>query len=533
MVNTISSTTNSNFYHQLHTFNYDDSNNNHLYDATFSPYLNGNNEGTTIVGRLGEPSQKLNPLKSPLQKLEKKEENGEIGVFGAEKYFNVEVETPRSTTSSIATPKYLHRQRDEPMAIIATRKHGLPYGTPSIRSESTTCNSQSALLQSGMMMRNSLRNKKDNNKKGHQAKSVLAGLSFKCSCSDKDSVDAGEISFSKPATYGAVHDKKTRRKLVDIAALDASHSIKISKPNAELLKINNVYFQTQEGTFGNRQKSSLAFSSLSSASGNQNHILVTKMQQQQLDEVVEAEKPRNSIEVFGSPTILKNKLKSLSFDRTTTRFAMASSRDGTPRLLLEEIDHSNYINDAASDASSDLFEIESIKSKTNPFLARQTSDAAASSCVSPTNGYAPSEASIEWSVATASAAVMSDCEEQMSEVTIRSPIRTTTKTTFANGKAKSTTKEVQRIRRPSMLLGCKNHKSVRVAGDAYITYENPSSTPKLRSRTNSSSQVARFPSETKLGNFGAKHGQHHHHAYATPSPLQHSHSPHASKLLYI
>ncbi|KAG5001834.1 hypothetical protein AAZX31_08G290300 [Glycine max] len=533
MVNTISSTTNSNFYHQLHTFNYDDSNNNHLYDATFSPYLNGNNEGTTIVGRLGEPSQKLNPLKSPLQKLEKKEENGEIGVFGAEKYFNVEVETPRSTTSSIATPKYLHRQRDEPMAIIATRKHGLPYGTPSIRSESTTCNSQSALLQSGMMMRNSLRNKKDNNKKGHQAKSVLAGLSFKCSCSDKDSVDAGEISFSKPATYGAVHDKKTRRKLVDIAALDASHSIKISKPNAELLKINNVYFQTQEGTFGNRQKSSLAFSPLSSASGNQNHILVTKMQQQQLDEVVEAEKPRNSIEVFGSPTILKNKLKSLSFDRTTTRFAMASSRDGTPRLLLEEIDHSNYINDAASDASSDLFEIESIKSKTNPFLARQTSDAAASSCVSPTNGYAPSEASIEWSVATASAAVMSDCEEQMSEVTIRSPIRTTTKTTFANGKAKSTTKEVQRIRRPSMLLGCKNHKSVRVAGDAYITYENPSSTPKLRSRTNSSSQVARFPSETKLGNFGAKHGQHHHHAYATPSPLQHSHSPHASKLLYI
>ncbi|KAG5094382.1 hypothetical protein JHK84_049970 [Glycine max] len=516
MVTTISSSTSRNFHHQLHTFNSENNINNNLFDATFSPYLNGNNEGTIIVGKLGEPSQKLKPFKSPLQKLEKKEENGEIGVFGAEKYFNVEVETPRSV-NCITTPKYLHH-RDEQMAI-ATRKNTLPYGTPSIRSESTTCNSQHALLQSGMMMRNSSRNKKEN--KGHQAKSVLAGLGFKCSCSDKDSVDAGEISFSKPATYGSVHGK-TRRKLVDIAALDASHSIKISKPNAELLKINNVYFQKQESTFGNSQKL-LSFSPLSSASGNQNHL--AKMQQhQQLDEV-EAEKPRNSIEVFGSP-ILKNKLKSLSFDRTTTRFVMASSRDGTPRLL-EEID-SNYINDAASDASSDLFEIESIKSKTNPFHARQTSDVAASSCVSPTNGYAPSEASIEWSVATASAAVMSDCEEQMSEVTIRSPIRTTT---FANGKAKST-KEVQRIRRPSMLLGCKSHKSVRVAGDAYITYENPSSTPKLRNRTNSSSMVARFPSETKLGNFGAKHG--HHHAYATPSPLQHSHSsPHASKLLYI
>ncbi|KAK7386976.1 hypothetical protein VNO78_27395 [Psophocarpus tetragonolobus] len=500
---TISSTNNSNFHHQLHTFNSE----NNLYDPTFSPYLNGNDQGT-FVGRFGSPNPNLSPFisqrKSPLQKLGMKEEGGEIGVFGAEKYFNVEVETPRSA-SSIATPRYLH-QRDEQMAI-ATRKHTLlQYGTPSVLSESTV-NSQSALIQTGM--RNSLKNKKE---KG-QGKSVLAGLGFKCSCSDKDSVDAGEISFSKPATYGAVHGKRTTKKLVDIAALDASHSIKISKPNAELMKMNNVYFQKQE-SFGvglNSQKNSLAYSTMSPGPGHQNHLV--KMQHQ----LEEEEKPRKSLEVFGTP-VLKNKIKSLSFDRST-RMVM-SSRDGTPRR--EEID-SNYINDAASDASSDLFEIESIKSKTNPFLARQTSETA-SSCVSPTNGYAPSEASIEWSVATASAAVMSDCEEQMSEVTIRSPIRPM----FTNGKAKAT-KDVQR-RRASMLLGCKSHKSVRVAGDAFITYENPSSTPKLRNGTNTS-QVARFPSETKLGNFGAKHGEHHH-AYATP-PLHHSHSPHASKLLYI
>ncbi|BAT74522.1 hypothetical protein LR48_Vigan01g097900 [Vigna angularis] len=501
---TISSTANTSF-RQLHTFN-SENNNSHLYDATFSPYLNGN-EGT-IVGRLGEPTQKLNPFtstkKSPLQKLEKKEENGEIGVFGAEKYFNVgESETPRSA-SSISTSKYLH-QRDEPVPL-ATRKHTLQYGTPSMRSESTS-NSQSAFLQSGM--KNSLRSKKDK----YQAKSVLAGIGFKCSCSGKDSVDAGEISFSKTATYGAVHGK-TRRKLVDIAALDASHSIKLSKPNAELLKINNVYFQKEEnfGVGVNSRKNSLQFSPMSSASGNQNHLV--KMQAQQEEEEI---KPRKSLEVFGSP-VLKNKIKSLSFDR---RMEM-SSRDGVPRT--EEID-SNYMNDAASDASSDLFEIESIKSKTNPFFARQTSDAA-SGCVSPTNGYAPSEASIEWSVATASAAVMSDFEEQMSEVTIRSPIRTAF--TLSDGKTKAS-REVQR-RRPSMLLGCKSHKSVRVAGDAFITYEHPSSTPKISNRTNTS-QIARFPSETKPGNFGAKYGQQHH-TYAA-SPLQHSHSPHASKLLYI
>ncbi|ESW25600.1 hypothetical protein PHAVU_003G049800 [Phaseolus vulgaris] len=502
---TISSTPNSSF-HQLHTLK-SENNNSHLYDATFSPYLNGN-EGT-IVGRLGETSQNLNPFinnrRSPLQKLEKKEENGEIGVFGAEKYFNAgESETPRSV-SSIATSKYLH-QRDEPVAL-ATRKHTLQFGTPSTRSESTS-NSQSAFLQTGM--RNSLRNKKDK----CQAKSVLAGLGFKCSCSGKDSVDAGEISFSKTATYGAVQGKTTTRKLVDIAALDASHSIKLSKPNAELLKINNVYFKKEEnfGVGVNGRKNSLSFSPLSSASGKQNHLV--EMQAEQEEEEI---KPRKSLEVFGSP-ILKNRIKSLSFDK---RVEM-SSRDGVPRT--EEID-SNYINDAASDASSDLFEIESIKSKSNPFLARQTSDAA-SGCVSPTNGYAPSEASIEWSVATASAAVMSDCEEQMSEVTIRSPITTTY--TLSNGKTKPP-REVHR-RRPSMLLGCKSHKAVRVAGDAFITHEHPSSTPEIRNRTNTS-HVTRFPSVTKLGNYGTKHGQQHH-AYAT-SPLQHSHSPHASKLLYI
>ncbi|KAK7362286.1 hypothetical protein VNO77_04396 [Canavalia gladiata] len=509
---TISSTTNTSF-HQLQTFK-SESNNNKLSDAIFSLYLNGNERNS--VGKLGEASQshKVNPFisnrKSPLHQLEKKEDSGEIGVFGAEKYFNGgEVETPRS--SNIAVTRNLH-QRDEQHLALATRKHTVQHGTPSIRSEST-CNSQSALLQSGK--RNSSRNRKD---KG-QAKSVLAGLGFKCSCSDKDSVDAGEISFNKTASYGAVHGKTTPRRLIDIAALDAGHSIKISKPNPELLKINrDVYFQKQDkfGVGLNREKKSLALSTMSSGLGNQNHLV--KMQLP----LEEEENPRKSLEVFGSP-ILSNKSKSLSFDKRL----IIPSREATPKM--EEMG-SNY-NDAGSDASSDLFEIESIKgNKTNPFLARQTSDAA-SSCVSPTTCYAPSEASIEWSVVTASAAVMSDCDDQMSEVTIRSPINTSL-ITPSNGKAKAS-KEVQR-RRPSMLLGCKSHKAVRVAGDAFITYEKPSSTPQVRNKTNTS-HVARFPTEAKLGNFGARHGQEQqHHAYATP-PLQHSesHSPHASKLLYI
>ncbi|CAB4264614.1 unnamed protein product [Prunus armeniaca] len=60
-----------------------------------------------------------------------------------------------------------------------------------------------------------------------------------------------------------------------------------------------------------------------------------------------------------------------------------------------------YHNESDSDASSDLFEIESLTGKANPFLARQASDAATSGCMTPTTCYAPSEASIEWSVVTA------------------------------------------------------------------------------------------------------------------------------------
>ncbi|KAK7317992.1 hypothetical protein RJT34_02678 [Clitoria ternatea] len=481
--------TNSNNFHELQTFNSEKSSN-HLSDAIFSPYTNYNE------GNLNSHPFIMSNKKSPLNQLEKKQENGEIGVFGAERYFNVgEVETPRSPyIASATTTKYLHHQRDEQVGV-NTRKYQLQYGTPSILSESTS-NSQSALLQSKMMRNknNSSMSRKD---KG-QTKSVLSGFGFKCSCSDKDSVDAGEVSFSKSSTsYASLHRKTTSRKLIDIAALDATHSIKICKPNPELLKINRE-----------KENNTLPFSTLSPPGlGNQNHLV--KMQFQIREE---EEDPRKSLEVFGSPVLSSNKsrTKSLSIDRRLT--TTMSSRDySAPRI--EEID-SSYVNDAASDASSDLFEIESIKSKTNPFLARQASDAA-SSCMSPTTGYAPSEASIEWSVVTASAAVMSDCEEQMSEVTIRSPIRT--QFTSSNGKAKNI-REVQRVRRPSMLLGCKSHKAVRVAGDAFITYEKPSKT--------NTSQVARFPSESKIGNFGARHGQgQHQHAYATPT--------HASKLLYI
>ena len=119
-------------------------------------------------------------------------------MFGAEKYFNVEESgTPRSV-SNIATSSTC--TRDEAVAL-TNRKHKLQYGTPSTRSESTS-SSRSAFQQIGM--RNSLRNKNDK----YEVESFPPGLGFKCSCFDKDFVDAGEISFSKTAIYGARKNNK-------------------------------------------------------------------------------------------------------------------------------------------------------------------------------------------------------------------------------------------------------------------------------------------------------------------------------------
>lgn len=109
--------------------------------------------------------------------------------------------------------------------------------------------------------------------------------------------------------------------------------------------------------------------------------------------------------------------------------------------------HNDHDSDN-SDASSDLFEIESLYID-NPF--------------DPTTCYAPSEASIEWSVVTASAAdfsLLSDSDE------ISSIIQTPCIKKSGLNSRTCSFKETPKIR-PSILSGCKSQKSVSVAGDAH------------------------------------------------------------------
>lgn len=470
---TITSAANSSLHHPQSLNS--QTKNNHLLEASFSSYLNSN-EGN-FGRKLADSSKNLNPFSSNREDDllhhmgKKKEEDEEIGVFSAEKYFNGGIEdSPRVSSMPARKPNpHPHQKNKQETAPEETRKSKVPSrGTPSVRSESSW-NSRSALLKSAV------KNSSRGSKKKAQGKSFLANLACKCSCSDKDSVDinsnaSGEISFSKNDSFGVVPEKTMT-------------------PQKAFKTVN----------FG----------------------LENQLVKVQLEQDDEAEKARKSLEVFGSP-ILENRSKSMSFDKRLAVPPSSSSRDhhiavSAPKME-EETDFSggNYINDAASDASSDLFEIESLTGrKSNPYLTRQASDAANSGCVTPTTCYAPSEASIEWSVVTASAAeysVLSDCDEQRSVATVRSPIRSSFAST--NGKSKANT-DMQR-RRSGSILGCKSHKAVRVAGDAFMRYEKPSSnTPR--------------PQMTKGGSFDSRHAQH---TYAS-KPMQRSHSPHASQLLHI
>ncbi|XP_054776038.1 protein PHYTOCHROME KINASE SUBSTRATE 1-like [Prosopis cineraria] len=412
----------------------------------------------------------------------KKGEDEEIGVFSAEKYFNGGImEDSPSVSNNMPARKFQHHHRHLPHQkekqeanLEETRKSKVPSrGTPSVRSASSW-NSQSALLKTA------LKNSSRNGRKKVQGRSLIANLHCKCYCSDKDSVDvrsnnSGEISFSKNSvSFGVVHEK----------------------------------------TSSSPKKSFETF-----YSGLEDQLVNIQLQPE-----YEVEKPRKSLEVFGSP-IMETRSKSLSFDKRFTKPSSSSSswnHHAAAAPKSEEMDFSansggNYINDAASDASSDLFEIESFTgAKSKPYLARQASDAANSGCVTPTTCYAPSEASIEWSVVTASAAeysVLSDCEEQRSVATMRSPI-TNTFGSSTNGKSKANG-DMQR-RKSGSLLGCKSHKAVRVAGDAFIRHQKASSN---------------IPQVTKTGSFDPRHGVQH--AYGLQQPRQRSHSPNASQLLYV
>ncbi|EOA25876.1 hypothetical protein CARUB_v10019254mg [Capsella rubella] len=192
------------------SFDFMKSNNSHtLYVPFSSPssssssYLSIKEDGVVTTKKLMEPSktltvsinQKGDELGKETKIVKKASEDPEIGVFGAEKYFNGDMDNSDQGSSVLSLS--LTNPEAERTILDQKQSEKKSTGTPSVRSESSW-NSQSVLLQNKLVnsCNSSLQEKKNSKgqiqKVSSNKKSFLANLGCKCACSDGNSVDVDE-----------------------------------------------------------------------------------------------------------------------------------------------------------------------------------------------------------------------------------------------------------------------------------------------------------------------------------------------------
>ncbi|KZV28136.1 protein PHYTOCHROME KINASE SUBSTRATE 3-like [Dorcoceras hygrometricum] len=335
--------------------------------------------------------------------------DGEISVFGADRYFNMKLEYPSGLKREFNKNVPENLPRVSSNAVQETR---------SLVSETSSWNSQTAML------RNLRRNDSQTKPKKSSSWRIFPGFGCQVPCFDKKNVKINDQTIPHDITF------KTS---------------KASRTGSDRISGHVTAIPNQE---------------------SQKNFIVDKIK----IEEEKLEEARNSIEVFGSSisskgdiaTNLERKLSMLTWDAIPE---MKSHLNNIPPASTYTIGTSTIIcDDMASDASSDLFEIENISGCINQILSSKTDQDDVVSCrMSPTSHYAPSEASIQWSVVTASAAdyssILSDTEERCVSIS-GDMVSRNSNMNPRNGNGGG--KEAQKIR-PGGLLGCKSHKSVDVA----------------------------------------------------------------------
>ncbi|ESQ33035.1 hypothetical protein EUTSA_v10004196mg [Eutrema salsugineum] len=233
------------------SFDFMKNNNSHSLYAPFrsppssSSYLSSKEEAVVTTKKLMEPCKTLNVSVNPKEDQElddvtkmvkKAPEDREIGVFGAEKYFNGDMDSDQSSSVlSLINPEV------ERFIVDSKQSAKKSTGTPSVRSESSW-NSQSMLLQNKLVnsSNSSLQEKKNNSgqiqKVNNNKKSFLSNLGCKCACSDGNSVDVNENISVKRSSDPNI-SVFTARKLENQMS---SSSVNLN--NTEMIKI-----QKQEG----------------------------------------------------------------------------------------------------------------------------------------------------------------------------------------------------------------------------------------------------------------------------------------------
>ncbi|CAI9096617.1 OLC1v1032808C1 [Oldenlandia corymbosa var. corymbosa] len=466
-----------------------------LRDASFSSYLDDGEE--TFMRKLGADSAKLRnkSLISPtpfehIHVVGKKSEDNEIDIFSADKYFNEGVDvddgdddqSPRiaskSSSAKFNRKMVLPPKLDPPKQ----QQHHIRSATPSIRSESSW-NSQNALLHNSHRNQQGQKTEKPNNRR-----SFLASFGCNCSCGDKASVDIDdpivENSPRRSPSVRAAQDKPNRssNKPVDLVSLTDSQSNASSWIRGEL----KIGLSSSEEHF--------RFPVFDSNAKTGDHHMLEMQSKKEEDDST-----RKSMEVFGSPIERagKKSLNMLTWD------AIVKPKINNPNEGSQN-SRGLYNDDADSDASSDLFEIESFATNPSQYLTRQGSDGMSSAFTQ--TCYAPSEASIEWSVVTASAAdfsAMSDIEETR----ISTNSRGYGQGISQNDPRSSSDRELPARRRTGILSGCYSQKAVNVAGNAYRASEKTSPVRHQKAeflmpmtRVHAGNEPARF--EKRNGHFG-------------------------------
>ncbi|KAK4801104.1 hypothetical protein SAY86_021591 [Trapa natans] len=318
-----------------------------LRTASFAVYINAAQE--SLVKRLTEP---VHPGKVVPK-------DGEIGVFGAEKYSTMSIDYDHGD-NSIDMSRKGGNHRLDPM-YGGGSKMGLP-GSPSISSESSSwAGSHTSFLRS-IQRSLSINGQRRRRSSFGDHRRFFAVFGCKKSCTDRKSIHVSDRGSRRDET--AVFPSKTKSK---------SHSQRCDSKRME----------------------PFAFP-----------VLINKASS---DEV---EPPRRSIEVFGSKAgrkrtegaavemNLERKLSMLTWDAIPKAQQQVLLRNNPPRVM-------DFTDDMGSEASSELFEIEHM---------HISGGTATRMPPSMTHCYEPSEASIEWSVVTASQAdfssVLSEYDEK-------------------------------------------------------------------------------------------------------------------------
>lgn len=392
-------------------------NNTNLGDISFSSYLNSAED--VLPHKLADSIQKSYSVhENPgARSFGRSNQEAEISVFGAEKYFNMRLdEEGPGKDFNFGTKE---NQVDQ-MKPIRSRP-----GTPSIASESSW-NSQTALLT---------RKESLNKTKKVKGRSFLAGLSCNGSCTDEKSVCLN-------------HDADKNKRVHGRAQLDQNHIVldgsKQSKPRFQVKHEPNCPRSQKVNIGPNREE----YFALQIKKSDVQHLKIKKPTDQNHKIKEQAWKSAkvlnpNSMNKGDIAMNLEKKLSMLTWDAIpnapTMSITSMSSKKG---------------EDIESDASSDLFEIDNI-----------------SGSVPQSTLYEPSEASIEWSVVTASAAdfsVASNYDEKKA-VNVKT----------YGAKTKSMVHNELQTSRSAGLLGCKSQKAVSVSETAYRSLEKSKPHPNL------------------------------------------------------